>query len=260
MRQTTSFEKTFDNATDEYEKIRPMYPMPVYDDIFRYKPINEESNVLEIGIGTGKAAVPILARGCHLTALEPGENLAQIALNRFAGNPRFKLYTQTFQDYSCEPEQFDLIYAATAFHWVPEEYGYKRVYELLKSGGAFARFAYHAGPDHGRKELTDKIQELYRIHMNTTKSSKVFGEEDAKAIADLADKYGFCDSTYKMYHWTRDFTDDEYLLLLKTYPNHMTLEPEIRQSLFQGIYDAIREYGGIHTIYYTLDLQLARKR
>ena len=35
----------------------------------------------------------------------------------------------------------DLVYSASAFHWIPEEIGYSKVYEMLKPGGAFARFA-----------------------------------------------------------------------------------------------------------------------
>lgn len=50
---------------------------------------------------------------------------------------------------------FDLVYAVTAFHWIPEEYGYRCVYNLLKSGGVFARFTYHAGTDKGRRGLME---------------------------------------------------------------------------------------------------------
>lgn len=37
---------------------------------------------------------------------------------------------------------FDTV--ASAFHWVPEEIGYSKVYAMLKPGGAFARFAIDA--------------------------------------------------------------------------------------------------------------------
>ena len=47
--------------------------------------------------------------------------------------------------------------------------------------------------------------------------------------------------------------------LLRTYPDHMSLEPQSREGLFHGIYDAIERHGGVMTVYYTVDLELARK-
>lgn len=255
----TTFEKTFDNATNEYDKSRPMYVKELYDDIFQYKQIGSNSNVLEIGIGTGKAAGPILEKGCHLDAIEPGEHLAAFAKERFKEYNNFKVFNQTLQDYVCPGESYDLIYAATAFHWIPEEYGYKRVYELLKQGGVFARFAYHAGADKSRESFTAEIQALYQKYMNSSGSPKEYTAEDAKELADIAKKYGFTDTEYKLYHWTKDFTADEYVELLKTYPNHMAIAPENREKLFEGIRAAINKNGGVHTVYYTMDLQLARK-
>lgn len=52
---------------------------------FKYIPINESSNVFEIGIGGGQATLPILKIGCKLTAVEYGENLAELC--RFSSHP-----------------------------------------------------------------------------------------------------------------------------------------------------------------------------
>ena len=254
-----TFETTFDAATDAYDKIRPSYVNELYDDIFKYKEIDAESSVLEIGIGTGKATGPILDRKCQLIALEPGANLTAFVKDKFKIYSNFQVHNQMFQEYECPEESFDFIYAATTFHWIPEEYGYKRVYELLKHGGAFARFRYYAGADKTREALTAEIQELYKTYTHSTRSPKEYGEEDAKKLADVAIKYGFADTQYKLYHWRKDFTADEYLQLLSTYPDHMKLKEENRQKLFQGIHAAIQRHGGIHTVHYTMDLQLARK-
>lgn len=256
--QDNRFEKIFDNMAAVYDKVRPMYAEEIFRDIFRYKKIDENSNVLEVGAGTGKATRPFLETGCSVCALEPGITLAEIASERFRDFDNFSICMQTLQEYE-HAMQFDLIYSATAFHWIPEEYGYNRVYELLKDGGVFARFAYHAGPDQSRPKLTEEIQQLYRIYMNSTKSPKVFDEMDAGEIAAIAEKYGFKDVEYRLYHRTKDFTAEEYTELLKTYPDHMRLEVDKREALFRGIYDAIKRHGGILTVYYVMDLELARK-
>jgi len=253
------FERTFDNTAVGYDRSRPAYPEELYQDIFEYRKIDAKSNVFEIGLGTGKATAPILETGCRLIGIEPGEHLADLAKEKLKGYRNFSLYTNTLQDYVCPPESFDFIYSATAFHWIPEEYGYKRVYELLKSGGVFARFAYHAGPDKERKILTDEIQKLYALYLNATQSPKQFAEEEARKLAELAGRYGFVDLKCRLYESTKDFTADEYMELLRTYPNHMALEPHAREKLFKGIHTAINKHGGVITVYYTMDLELARK-
>lgn len=256
---STEFERTFENAAEDYEATRPEYPRALYADIFRYQPLSPESRVMEIGLGTGKAAGPMLKTGCRFTGLEPGENLAALAGKRLNRFENFTLYNQTLQDFSCPGGTFDLIYAATAFHWIPEEYGYKRVYDLLKPGGVFARFAYHAGPDKKRLALTEEVYKCYQESPIGKGHYRELREEDARAIAGIAEKYGFVDTACRIYHMEKDFTAEEYMGLLRTYRDHMALEPVSREKLFQGIFRAIQCHGGIMTVYYTVDLELARK-
>ncbi|MBQ7926331.1 MAG: class I SAM-dependent methyltransferase [Lachnospiraceae bacterium] len=253
------FQRNFDNSAADYEKSRPLYVTELYNDIWKYQPLHKDSRVLEIGMGTGKATEPILATGCQLTGIEPGENLIQLAREKLEKYQNLSIFSGILQEYHGQPESFDLIYAATAFHWIPEEYGYQRVYELLKKGGTFARFAYHAGPDHRRPELTREIQALYRKYMDRGEPPKEFELEDARQLAQVAQRYGFTEIDYKVYHMTKDFTADEYMELLRTYPDHMAVEETVRKQLFDGIHSAITKHGGTITVYYTIDLELAGK-
>ncbi|MBE6759023.1 MAG: class I SAM-dependent methyltransferase [Ruminococcaceae bacterium] len=253
------FERTFDNAAAAYDRARPEYPDELYRDLLRYRSMDERSRALEIGVGTGKASAPILATGCSLIGIEPGETLAAMAREKLGRHNNFSLLVQTLQESDFPPESFDLIYAATAFHWIPEEYGYPKVYELLRHGGVFARFAYHAAQDSSRPRLAEEIQELYDRLMPRTGKAKGFGEADAQALAQTALRYGFADAEYHLYRFPRDFTAEGYMLLLSTYPDHMNLEAENRERLFRGIYDAIERHGGVITVNYIVDLELARK-
>lgn len=253
------FERTFDNAALLYDRVRPEYPKQLYDDLFQYKPLTPESRVLEIGTGTGKATRPVLDRQCAYLGLEPGENLAALAWEKYRNEPHFSLLTQTLQAYACDSETYDLIYAATAFHWIEESYGYQRVYELLKPGGAFARFAYHALPDENRPALMDEIQTLYTRFYPRPQKPKPFDLKNAEALAQLAQKYGFINTQAHLYHQIKDFSADEYLMLLHTYPDHMAIEPDHRKKLFEGIHAAIIRHGGVLGVHYAVDLELAAK-
>ena len=58
---------------------------------------------------------------------------------------------------------------------------------------------------------------------------------------------------------TKDFSAEEYLALLRTYPDHMALPEQDREGLFAGIANAIQQHGGTLTVFYTVDMELAQK-
>lgn len=252
-------EWTFNTEAEKYEKMRPGYVSELYEDIYNYILIDKTSNVVEIGIGGGQATLPILKTGCTLTAVEYGENLAELCRHKFNEFSGFSVVSKKFEDFICDNNLCDLIYSASAFHWIPEDVGYKKVYKMLKSGGAFARFANHPYKDKGREEIHEALQRIYAKYMPGSLASNEYSIYDAKKRAEIALKYGFIDISYKLYHRTRTFTAKEYILLLGTYSDHITIEKNIRNKFFLEIEEAIDNLGGQITIYDTIDLQLARK-
>jgi len=133
----------FNDIPSEYDKFRPSYVSELYADIADYSDINQDSRLLEIGIGTGQATLPFLKMNCDLTAIELGTDLAAYTNEKFHSYKKFQIKNISFEDFENPDNSFDMIYSASAFHWIPEEIGYAKVYRLLKSGGTFARFANH---------------------------------------------------------------------------------------------------------------------
>ena len=119
------------------------------------------SNVVEVGIGGGQATLPILKTGCTLTGIERGENFAKLCEEKFKEYGKFSVITEKFENVTFADSKYDLVYSASAFHWVPEEIGYSKVYAMLKRGGAFARFANHPYRDKGNTVLSEEIDKLY---------------------------------------------------------------------------------------------------
>ena len=252
-------EWTFDTVAQQYEKLRPEYVPALYEDLFSYKPLDETCLALEVGIGGGQATLPILKTGCQVTAVEYGKNFSELCRYKFREYPNFSVVTSKFEDFAGENNSYDLVYSASAFHWVPEESGYPKVYDLLKSGGVFARFANHPYEDKGRQELSRTIQKIYDIYMPGSIEPAEYSEQDAYDRASVAQKYGFTDISYKLYQRTRTFTAKEYIALLGTYSDHMTLEEPTKKALFSRIEDAINQHGGKFTLYDTIDIEFARK-
>lgn len=257
-------EWTFNTQAEKYEKMRPGYVPELYDDIFKLVELNANSNVIEIGIGGGQATLPVLKKGCKLTAVEYGENLAKVCCEKFKDYSGFSTVVSKFEDSYFESDSCDLIFSASAFHWVPEEMGYSKVYDLLKSGGVFARFANHPYRDKENPALSDEIDHIYamyyyKFYNQKQETLKEYTEQAASNRADIATKYGFVDISYKLYYRTRTFTSKEYIELLGTYSDHIAIEEKTRNKFFSEIESVIDDFGGQITIYDTIDLQLARK-
>ena len=257
-------EWTFDTVASTYEKMRPGYPNELYETLFAYQPVNETSRAIEIGIGGGQATKPVLDTGCRVTAVEYGPEFSQLCREKFKAYPNFDVLTGKFEDTQLPENTCDLIFSASAFHWVPEEVGYPKVFQLLKSGGVFARFANHPHPDKERTQLTADIDALYEKYYNSyhkrSKGKPVpYTEDAARQRAEIAAKYGFTDIRWAMFHRTRTFTAAEYIQLLGTYSDHIAIDAPTRQWFFANIEEAINRHGGLITIYDTIDLQLARK-
>lgn len=264
MTKTGGLGWTFDTVVTAYDKMRPGYADEVYRKIFDYIPVGNGSRVIEVGIGSGQASPPVLRTGCSFTAVEPGENLSRLCMEKFKFCPNFSVINEKFEDADLDEGSYDLIFSATAFHWVPEDTGYRKVFSLLKTGGAFARFANHPYRDKGRTALSDEFDRLYedyyyKFYDKSPSPITEFGEAQAMSIAQIAEKYGFQDICWAVFHRTRTFSPKEYTALLGTYSDHIAIEESIRTEFFSKIEDAIARHGGEYTVYDTIDLELARK-
>lgn len=180
------------------------------------------------------------------------------------GVENLSVITNKFENVSFPDSKYDLVYSASAFHWVPEDIGYPKVYAMLKSGGAFARFANHPYRDKGNIVLSEEIDKLYSNYYYNyygidIKSQKEYSEEQAVQSAQVAEKYGFTDIRHALFHRMRTFSAKEYIELLGTYSDHIAIEETIRTEFFSKIEETINQYGGSFTLYDTIDLQLARK-
>ncbi len=257
-------EWTFDTVASTYEKFRPGYPDELYKMIFDYITLDQSCYAVEVGIGGGQATLPFLKTGCNLTAVEYGEQFCELCKEKFKEYRNFAIVTNKFEDMNFSDDTYDLVYSASAFHWVPESIGYTKVFSMLKNGGVFARFANHPYRARDNLPLLEGIDRIYGEYYYNFYHKKQevpveYSEEQAIQRAEIAEKYGFVDIKYALFHRTRVFSASEYSTLLGTYSDHIAIEESIRKKFFSKIEDAINSHGGSITLYDTIDLQLARK-
>ena len=134
MMDTWSYGAVFDTMADEYDRHRPTYPDELVDRACQAAGLTAGDGVLEIGCGTGQLTRSLAARGLHVTAVEPGENLIAIA-GRTSGEVQF--VRQRFEDASLSAS-FPAAFSAAAFHWIDPDVSWRKVAASLAPGGLLA--------------------------------------------------------------------------------------------------------------------------
>ena len=249
----------FNEDEINYDRFRPTYPDKLFQDIINYSSINKESNSLEIGIGTGKATNPILQTGCSVTAIELGDKLSNFVKNKFKKCSNFNVINANFMTLPLKSNLYDLVYCATAFHWLPLEEGYKKVNDILKPGGTIALFWNHPFPNR-KNDISNKVnRQVYDKYCPSDKEVIEFGGKDCERRTHELRTFGFKDIEAKLYHRVRTLTSDSYIGLLNTYSDHRALDAKIKYAFEVEMKMSIDEIGGKINIYDTIDLYLARK-
>ena len=110
--------KVFDEIAAEYDRRRPAYPDELIDQACQAAGIGSGDRVLEVGCGSGQLTRSLVARGLHVTALEPGKSLMALARQHLEGAATVEWVSAQFEDALLACEQFQAVFSASAFHWV----------------------------------------------------------------------------------------------------------------------------------------------
>lgn len=257
---TTELRRTFNEDEGNYDKYRPGYPAELFNDIAAYSQIKAGSKLLEIGTGTGQATLPFLQRDCRVTGVELGDKLAAFVAEKYKDYPNFSVLQADFMHCPLEENQYDLIFSATAFHWLPQEEAYARIMKLLKKGGTVALFWNHPFPNREDDPSNVASRNVYDRFRPSNKKIAEFGEKDCDVRRQALQKAGFGRVESRLYRRVRTLSGDEYIHLLNTYSDHRALEKNLKEQFEIEMKKAIDEVGGSIRIYDTVDLYLATKR
>jgi ubiquinone/menaquinone biosynthesis C-methylase UbiE len=158
-----SYGKVFDEIAVEYDRRRPAYPGELVDQACQVAGIGSGDRVLEVGCGSGQLTRALVARGLHVTALEPGKSLIALAGQNLEGAGEVEFVNARFEDAMLPREQFQAVFCASAFHWIDPEVGWQKVADVLVPGGTLALVQYF-GLEEARSKL-DQEAALAAIRM-----------------------------------------------------------------------------------------------
>ena len=250
---------TFDEAAELYDRARPGYPPGLFDDLAGLAGIGPGSRVLEIGPGTG-VSVPLAERGCRVVAVELGADLAAVARRNLARFPAAEVVTAAFEDWPLPSEPFDLVLAATSFHWLDPAVRVVKAADALRPGGTLATVATHhvAGGD---VSFFAEAQACYVRWDPATPpdGAPLRAAADIPSSSDELDRsHRFGPVTFRRYEWDLPYTTAGYLEVLLTYSGHRALDPTAKAGLLDCIANLIDSgYGGRITKRYLTELRVA---
>lgn len=253
--------RRFDVTAEAYHRLRPRYPAHVIDALIKGAALAPGDRVLEIGAGTGIATTALAERGLRITALEPGPAMAAIARRELAAFPTVNVVESAFEDWNLPTAPpFDLVVAATAFHWLDRATRLDRIAALLRPGGTLAILAYWhvAGGDDA---FFAKAQHCYVRWMPGASAAETLPAWDTPPdTAEIDAHPAFVRAGVHLWRETIVSTRQEYLDLLGTYSGHIALDPERRAGLLGCIGDLIDgEFGGRIAKAYRYELILAHR-
>jgi len=253
---------TFNRAAREYNAIRPGYPDALIEDIITRSGIPEGGKVLEIGCGTGQATLPFARRGYRILCLDIGANMLAVAKENLKAYPNVSFRHTSFEDWPARLGVFDLVFSATAFHWVPPGIGFPKAALALKPGAALAVFSnQHPRPFYGFFEEVQAIYRQYVPEWNDPTERPSTMDEIRSHAAYIEGTGLYQPVTVHTYPWNQTYSTEEYLRLLNTYSAHLHLEESRRRLLYQAIADLIeRRYNGQIDRPYLAVLYLAMKK
>lgn len=254
--------ETYNRSASTYRSVRPEYPADVFDAIKSYAELPEQPRVLEIGVGTGQATVQLAERGWNLVGLEPGADLATIARRDLSGFPNVEIQTCSFEAASIPDHSFDLIAAATAWHWVDPTVGYSKAARVLREAGTIALWWNAHVPD-TPDPCWSPIRAVYeQVAPELANLARLTPDRpDYNPAAELTVSSLFVEIEEHIFAFSIDYTADAFLALLDTYASHQHLDDNQRNTLYERLATTIQaDLGGTVTKPYEAVVVLAKSR
>jgi SAM-dependent methyltransferase len=224
-----------------YDRARPGYPSELVDDVVAMA--GPSARALDIGCGTGKAALLLAARGLQGVGLEAHPAMAAAARRNLAAYQGWRVDVGDFETW--EPaggaRLFDLACCAQAWHWLDPEVRLHKAHRLLKSGGWLTLWWNRRANDGSPLE-----KDLLRVYNKLAPSlpGGWTGLSDLR-VDDIPPGLSFGEPRRRDYPWALDYTADEWVALLRTHSDHRMLPEAQLDELTGAVAQRIRAHGGV---------------
>ncbi|MEM7118932.1 MAG: class I SAM-dependent methyltransferase [Chloroflexota bacterium] len=222
-----------------YEDARPDYPLWIFDHLRDCGVLSNGTPTLEIGAGTGKATRHLIEYGANpLTIVEPDARFATLLGQAINASPTHcHLVHDSFEDVVLLDNQFNLVVAATAFHWLDPVSALRKIKRLLKDNGVVALF-WNVLQDLDKEDLFHDATHslLAPLSVGPSEKSKTlpFALDRAAREAE-ANAAGFTNIDYRESRWSIVLTTDQVGKLYESFSHIQRLDADARANLLDEL-------------------------
>ena len=254
---------TFDRAAEVYERGRPGYPDELIDPVVDLAGLRPGDRLLEIGCATGTATASFAERGFAVTCVEPGARLVDVARRALARFAAVQVEHAPFETWDRRGRTFDLVVAATAWHWLDPGLRYRLAWDALDEGGHLAFWtATHVFPEGGDpifdllERAYDEVGEGLRPGARRTAPGELPEER-----ADIEGSGLFEVVGVRHLDWETVHDADGYVDLLRTFSGHIAMQPWQRDRIFAEVRSLLAERAdGLLRRHWGAVVHVARRR
>jgi SAM-dependent methyltransferase len=270
----------FNRIAGLYDAARPGYPPAAVADVVEWSGLRHASAVLEIGCGTGQLTRSLAPLGRPMLCLEPGEDLARLAGANLVAFPNVDIVCETFEEWVGEAAAFDVVLAATAFHWVDPDLSFAKAARLLRPGGCLALVTNAHGAGGTQQSIASEIQALHRrlapdVHSWRFPSVEAI-EREARRGGDIAAVWRRVERKFEpappvaglfeaprvgVHPWLATYDVPGFLDMLRSQSTYALMEQSRRHELLVRIGELVdRRLHGVVTKQYVTVVAVARRQ
>jgi SAM-dependent methyltransferase len=160
-------------------------------------------------------------------------------------------------------QAFDLVYVATAFHWITPEVRFAKPHSLLKPYGHLAIIYRNHVSDEKGDVFDAAVQPIYRRY----KGHSIAGARTyvPRALSELRpepiDEKLFRPVSFSLFPEVVRYSAEDYVHLLTTYSPTLAMPADARRALLGDIEHLINEqFGGYIVQHYAMGLQITQSK
>jgi ubiquinone/menaquinone biosynthesis C-methylase UbiE len=260
MTGSSSLRNTFDEVALLYNEARPRYPSELFSTLIDIVGLNLDSTLLEIGPGTGQATIPLAQKGFDIIAIELGDSLAAVARHELRDYKNVQILSGAFEETPLSAKCFDLVYAATSFHWLDASIKYLKTHNILKDNGHLAIIHTNHVSDENGDSFFIASQPIYDRYGYTDKHQKPKLPKKEALKPNDADTHLFKVIHFHLFPVIITYTANSFVKLLNTFSNHLAADNEIQQAFYREIENLInKDFEGRIDKHFAMSLTIAKK-
>jgi len=240
--------QVFGEDAATYDGTRPSYPEAVIDIVVADAPVT----AIDVGCGTGKAALRVAARDVDVLGIEPDERMAEVARRH-----GIEVIVSQFEDWPAHP--CDLVFSAQAWHWIDPVRGAAKAAEVLSPGARWAAF-WNRETDERLHDTLARTYAQFAPGLLEARSPSGFERGVGDTEAGFDSVGGFEPLERHQIAWTDTIDVATLVARLSTSSSHRLLDRDVAARLHHAIADDLTGHGDHLELAYTTTLLTAARR